>query len=99
MGRQGGLELNPAVSPSTPTGAAIPQTVHTVANETVAPLPFENPPHLQFNGRFSGSKLTENEIMFKQVFPNGDLDTRDCLRKLRTIASGQVRSNLGDALT
>ena len=37
--------------------------------------------------------------MFTQVFPTGDLATRDCLLKFRTIASEQVRSNLCVALT
>ena len=82
----------------TPSRAAIPQTFHTVAIDTTAPLLFENPPHLLLTGRFFGSKLHENEILFKQVFPGGDLATRDCLLRLRTLASEQARSNLDVAL-
>ncbi len=37
-------------------------------------------------------------MMCKQVFPSGDLATRVCLLKFRTIASEKVRSNFGVAL-
>ncbi len=95
-----GSHLHPIVTVPPPTGAAPPQTFHTVAIDNVAPLPFENLPDLQLTIRFSGSRLPENEIMFKQFFfPNGDLATRVCLPKFRTIASKQVRSNPGVALT
>jgi hypothetical protein len=36
--------------------------------------------------------------MFKEIFPGGDLAIRDCLLRLRTTASDQVRNNLGVAL-
>ena len=82
----------------TPSRAAIPQIVHTVDIDAAAPLPFENSPHLQLTGRFSGSRLPENEILFKQVFPGVEHATRDCLLRLGTVASEQVRGNLGVAL-
>ncbi len=91
--------LNHVAPLPTPTGAATPQTFHTAASDTVAPLPFENPPHLQLTERFSGSKLAENGIMFKMFFPSGDLVTRACILKFRTIVSDQVRNKLGAALT
>ena len=78
--------------------AFVPHTFHTIASDKAAPLPFENPPHLQLTGRFSGSNIPEYEILFKQLFSGGDLATRECLLRLRTIASEQVRSNLGVAL-
>jgi hypothetical protein len=93
-----GAKATPTPNMPTPPHAAIPQTFHTVANDTTAPLPFENPPHLEFTRRFSGFKLLEYEILFKQVFLGGDLATRDCLLRLRTIAAEQVGSNLGVAL-
>jgi hypothetical protein len=82
----------------TPTGAAPPHTFHTEAKDTATPLPFESPPQLQLTGRSSGTELPEHEILFKKVFPSGDLATRECLLKFRTIASEQVRSNLVVAL-
>jgi hypothetical protein len=93
-----GAKTTPTPNLPTPPRAAIPQTFHTVASDTAAPLPFENPSHLQLIGRFSVSKLPEYEILFKHVILGGDLATRDYLLRLRTIASEQVRSNLGVAL-
>ena len=93
-----GAKPTPTSNLPTPSRAAIPQTFHTVDSDTTAPLPFESSPHLQLTGRFSGSKLPENEILFKQVFLGGELATRDCLLRLCTFASEQVRSNLGVAL-
>jgi hypothetical protein len=85
-------------NPTTHYRAALPQTFDTIASDTAAPLPFENPPHLQLRGRFSGSNLSDYKILFTQVFLGGELATRDCLLRLRTIASDQVRNNLGVAL-
>jgi len=93
-----GAKTAPTPNLPTPPRAAIPQTFHTVASDTTAPLPLENPPHLKLIGRFSGFKLPEYEILFKQAFPGGDMATRDSLLRLRTIASEQVRSNIGVAL-
>jgi len=49
-------------------------------------------------GRFSGSKLPEYEFLFERVFLGGDLAPRECLLRLRTIASEQVRNSLGVSL-
>ncbi len=93
-----GGNSTPTTNLPTPSRAVIPQTFHTVASDTTAPLPFGNPPHLQLTARFSASNLLEYDILFKQIFPGGDLATRDCLLRLRTTASDQVRNNLGVAL-
>ena len=93
-----GANLTPTTNLPTPPHAVIPQTFHTVAIDTAAPLPFDNSPHLQLTRRFFAYDLPEYEILRKQIFPGDDLATRDCLLRLRTTPSEQVRSNLGVAL-
>jgi hypothetical protein len=91
-------KATPTSNPSTHSRAVVPQTFHTITSDTAAPLPFENPPHLKLTWRFSGSNLPDYELLFKHIFHGGDLTSRDCLLRLRTIASEQVRSKLGVAL-
>jgi len=48
-----GAKATPTPHLPTPARAALPQTFHTVANDTSAPLLFLNPPNLQLTRRFS----------------------------------------------
>jgi hypothetical protein len=93
-----GGNSTPTINLPTHSRAVIPQIFHTVANDTAAPLPFDNPPHLQLTWRFLAYNFPKYEIMFKQIFPGGDLVTRDCLLRFHTTASDQVRNNLGVTL-
>jgi hypothetical protein len=57
--------------------------------------PFEYLPHLLLTGRYSGSTLPCNEMVFRNVFPTGQVATRELLQSHRTAAHIAIRKRIG----
>ena len=70
-------------------------TYHTVAIDAGLPHPFEPLPHLLLTGRYSGSTLSTNELVFRFVFPAEQSATRELLQSHRTAAQTAIRKRLG----
>ena len=70
-------------------------TYHTVARDADYHHPLEAPPHLLLTGRYSGSTLPWNEMVFRNVFPSGQAATRELLQSHRTTAHIAIRKRLG----
>jgi len=70
-------------------------TYHTVSQDAGCPFPFENTPHLLLTGRYSGSTLHQNELVFRHIYPVGLPATRELLQSCRTEAHSAIRKRLG----
>ena len=57
-----------AQTPSTAIVLYKTPTFYTIAKDGMIPFPFETTPHLQVIGRFSKSKLPQNELVFRHIF-------------------------------
>jgi hypothetical protein len=70
-------------------------TYHTEAQDPGFPHPFDPIPHLQLTGRYSGSTLLQNELVFRNVFPYGQAATRELLQSSRTEAYRALKTQMG----
>jgi len=109
QGQQGHNSPNKAHKPARPTlnwAEAIGQppttivkssnpTYHTVSQDAGCPFPFEPIPHLLLTGRYSGSTLHQNELVFRHIYPSGLPATRELLQSCRTEAHSAIRKRLG----
>jgi len=73
-------------------------TFHTVEKDLTYNYPFEDIPHLQITGRYSGATLPKNEIVFRHIFERGQNVTRETLQACRWYAIQALRKHLGIAL-
>jgi len=87
-----------AHTPSTDIVLYITPTFHTIAKDGMIPFPFEAIPHLQVTGRYSKSKLLQNELVFYYIFEPGQYATREVLQLCRTTTAKTVKDRLGFAL-
>ncbi len=70
-------------------------TYHTVAQGAGCPFPFEHIPHLLLTGKYSGSNLLHNKLVFRHIYPQGRASTRELLQSCRTEAHNAIRKRLG----
>ncbi len=70
-------------------------TYHTVARDLAVPYPFATNPHLIITGRYSGSSDSQNELVFKHLYPSGHAATNELLQRYRTEAHAAIRNRLG----
>ena len=111
QGQQGQTNHKQAIQParSTPSWAEaighpqaaqqlVPQRTpiyHTVAKDADYHHPFESLPHLLLTGRYSGSTLPWDGMVFRNVLPSGHATTRELLQSHRTAAHIAIRKRLG----
>jgi len=89
------------VAANSPQQALIPYkptTFHTTDKVNNYLYPFEDTPHLLITGRYSGTTLLKNEIVFQHIFERGHAATREVLQACRTYAVHAIRKRLGIAL-
>ena len=70
-------------------------TYHTMAKDAGYHYPLKTLPHLNFPGRYSGSTLPWNEMVFRNVYPAGQATRRELLHSHRTAAHIAIRKRLG----
>ena len=70
-------------------------TYHTVARDADYHYPLDTLPHLLLAGKYSGSTLPWNEMVFRNVFPAGQAATRELMQSHRTAAHIAFRKRLG----
>jgi hypothetical protein len=87
-----------AQTPSTDIVLYMTPTFHTIAKNGMIPFPFEATPHFQVSGRYSKSKLPQNELVFRHIFEPGQYATREVLELCRIAAAKAVKDRLGFAL-
>ena len=68
-----------AQPPSTAIVPYMTPIFHTIAMDGMIPFPFKTIPHLQVTGRFSKSKLSQNESVFRHIFEPRQYATREVL--------------------
>jgi len=66
-----------------------------MARDAAYSHPFEALPHLLLTGRYSGSTLILNEMIFRYVFSVGYATTRELIQSHRTAAHIAIMWRLG----
>ena len=63
-----------------------PATFHKVDMDNSYAFPYEDIPHLQITGRYSGGTLSKNNIVFGHIFERGQAATREALHACKSYA-------------
>jgi hypothetical protein len=59
------------------------------------PYPFAANSLLLITGRYSGSKISKHELVFRHIFPAGQSATRELPQRWRTAAHTSIKQRLG----